>query len=480
MNHFTQIAMQSPIRRTKIVATIGPASSSPEMIKALILAGMDVARLNFSHGNYTDHAKVIHAIRAISEELGKPITLLQDLQGPKIRVGQLAGGEIELVNGDLVSLVPEAEYHGQSSMVPLDYPHAAEEARPGTCILLADGLFQLEVEEIKGNVLICRIIDGGILKNRKGVNFPDLKLKLPSMTEKDKQDLEFGLKNGVDWISLSFVRCAEDVRDLKKFIHDRGYSKPVIAKIEKPQAVENLEEILDEVHGIMVARGDLGVEMFPEKVPMIQKHIIEQCNRRGLPVITATQMLESMIHEPRPTRAEANDVANAIIDGTDCTMLSGESAVGEFPVKSVEMMDRIAREVESTIEFKTYPPLGHAEIVALSEAANRIEKVIGLACIAVLTTSGRSARYVAAERPKAPIYALTTSLVVYHGLNLIWGIKPIYVNETAESFDSLVNLTVVTLKRHKLIAPGDKILVMGGIPSNLPGGTNFVKIHTVE
>ncbi|MCK9219452.1 MAG: pyruvate kinase [Bacteroidales bacterium] len=472
--------MQNTLRRTKIVATIGPASSSPEMIRALILAGMDVARLNFSHGNYSDHAQVIKSIHAISEELDKPITILQDLQGPKIRVGQIMGGEIELVKGETVSLIPELDYKGQSASFPLDYPHASEEAKPGTCILLADGLFQLEVLSVKGSALICKVIDGGILKSRKGVNFPDMNLKLPSLTEKDKKDLEFGLQNKVDWISLSFVRCAEDVRELKRFIHEKGYIKPVIAKIEKPQAVTNLEEILSEVQGIMVARGDLGVEMFPEKVPLIQKHIIEQCNRRGLPVITATQMLESMIHEPRPTRAEANDVANAIIDGTDCTMLSGESAVGDYPVKAVEMMDRIAREVESIIEFKSYPPIGQTEIVALSEAANRIEKVIDLKGIAVLTSSGHSAKYIASERPKAPIFALTSSLAVYHGLSLVWGIKPIYMKETAEHFDSIINITVNKLKNKQLITSGDKILIMGGIPSNLPGGTNFLKIHTVQ
>ncbi len=477
---FKSRIMSNYFRRTKIVATIGPASSSPEMISQLIKAGMDVARLNFSHGSYEDHAKTIAVIRQISEELSTPITLMQDLQGPKIRVGQLPGGEIILEPGATIAIVPEKEFKGEPNTFPIDYPHAADEAKPGTAILLADGLFQLEVTAIKSSSLICKVIDGGILTSRKGVNFPDLKLTLPSLTEKDRQDLEFGLKHEIDWVSLSFVRCADDVKELKRFIRAMGYEKPVIAKIEKPQAVKNLPEILDEVQGIMVARGDLGVEMFPEKVPMIQKHIIEQCNRRGLPVITATQMLESMIHDPRPTRAEANDVANAIVDGTDCTMLSGESAVGDYPVKAVEMMARIAVEVESNIEFKTYPPAGHSEIMALSEAANHIEKIVDVKCILVFTTSGRSARYAAAGRPKAPIYALTNNLVVYHGINLIWGIKPILVTDNYVTYEDITRLSEKILTSRNIATTGDKILILGGIPANHPGGTNFIKIHTVS
>jgi pyruvate kinase len=472
--------MPQNLRHTKIVATIGPASNTPEMIRQLILAGLDVARLNFSHGNYEDHAQVILNIRRIAEELDTPITLMQDLQGPKIRVGQLPGGEIALIPGGEVILLPESGFTGQPNTIPIDYPHAASEAKTGTLVLLADGLFQLEVSTVAGDSLICTVIDGGILKSRKGVNFPDLSLKLPSMTEKDKLDLAFGLKHNIDWVSLSFVRSAEDVRELKREIAAMGYLKPVIAKIEKPQAVVNLEEILDEVQGIMVARGDLGVEMFPEKVPMIQKHIIEQCNRRSLPVITATQMLESMIQDPRPTRAEANDVANAIIDGTDCTMLSGETAVGAYPVKAVEMMARIALEVEKDIEFKTYPATGHVDIIALSEAASHIEKIVDVKCIVVFTTSGRSARYIAAERPKKPVYALTDNLVVYHGLNLVWGIKPILVSESCNTVEEIIKLTEKVMASRKLANPGDKIIVMGGAPVYHRGESNFIKIHTIS
>ncbi|MBN1197912.1 MAG: pyruvate kinase [Bacteroidales bacterium] len=468
------------MRRTKIIATIGPASQSPEMIRQLILAGMDVARLNFSHGSYEDHAKVIRNLRKISAELDKPVTILQDLQGPKIRVGILPAGEMELHKGAFMKLVPEGIYSGSPEEIPIDYPYTAEEAQPGMQVLLDDGLLEMKVQGIEAETVICEVMEGGTLKQRKGVNFPNLNLKLPSLTEKDKRDLEFGIGQDVDWISLSFVRNAQDVRELKQLIMSHGVVKPVIAKIEKPQAIEHLNEIVEEVQGIMVARGDLGVEMSPERVPMLQKSIIELCNRIGIPVITATQMLESMMHEARPTRAEASDVANAIIDGTDCIMLSGETAAGKFPVKAVEIMNKIAAEIEGQIEFKTYPAEGNQDIMALSEATNSIEKITHPHCIVVHTASGRSARYVAAERPKTPIYAMTTSLNVYHGLNLLWGIIPILISEISSTFEGLVGLAERTLVVRGLAVPGDKIVIVGGIPAGIPGGTNFIKIHTIE
>ena len=472
--------MQNQYRRTKIVATIGPASSSPEMIRHLIMAGMDVARLNFSHGNYEDHAAVIKALRKISDELDKPVTLLQDLQGPKIRVGILQGGKIDICKGDVISLVPEAGYTAEPGMIPIDYPYLAEEAKPGMQVLLADGLFELEVVEIREKAVLCRVVEGGCLTDRKGVNFPNLNLRLPSLTEKDIRDLEFGLSQNVDWISLSFVRSSEDVITLRKLITEKGYIKPIIAKIEKPQAIEHLEEIVDAVNGIMVARGDLGVEMSPDKVPMLQKRIIELCNRTGKTVITATQMLESMIHEPRPTRAEASDVANAIIDGTDAIMLSGETAMGDFPVKAVEMMVRIALDVESKIEFKTYPPVGHETIMALSRAANQMEKVINPACMVVLTTTGRSAQFIAAERPVAPVFAFTTHLNVYHGLNLLWGVRPILIDDHPDTVEEMVSVAEKILAERHLAKSGDKILLIGGIPAHEAGGTNFIKVQTLK
>jgi pyruvate kinase len=293
-------------------------------------------------------------------------------------------------------------------------------------------------------------------------------------------DVEFGLSQDIDWISLSFVRSAEDVRELKKLITEKGYIKPVIAKIEKPQAIEHIEEIVGEVNGIMVARGDLGVEISPEKVPLIQKQIIELCNRKGIPVITATQMLESMIHDPLPTRAEASDVANAIIDGTDAIMLSGETAVGEHPVRAVEMMARIATAVEEKIDFRTYPPEGNSDIQALSQAANVIAQISDIKAIVIFTNSGRSARFIAAEKPKTPIFALTQILPVYHALNLLWGVKPFLVEECAENFEGFVRLAQNFINKYNLGLPGQKILIIGGLPSGETGGTNFLKIHTIR
>ena len=468
------------MRRTKIVVTLGPASSSPDIIRRLITAGMDVARLNFSHGSHEEHARNIANLRAISQELDTPVTILQDLQGPKIRVGKLPGGEMKLTPGAIISIIPEADFTSQEDAIPIDYADAANEARPGMRVLLTDGLLELEVVEIAGRELRCRVIEGGLLKSRQGVNFPNLALAVPPLTEKDKQDVEFGLAHNVDWISLSFVRSAADVRTLKEFISTAGASKPIIAKIEKPQAIEHLEEILQEVSGVMVARGDLGVEVKPEKVPMLQKHIIERCNRKGLPVITATQMLESMIHDPRPTRAEASDVANAIIDGTDAVMLSGESAIGAFPVRAVEMMARIAAEVESGTEAKTYPATDPTDSHALSEAATSIARIVDLSAIAVLTTSGYTARLLAAERSKTPLFAITTDSGIYHSLNLLWGIKPLLVAGIPETFEALVKQTETTLLQRQLVKPGNRILVIGGVPAGQARGSNFIKIHAVR
>lgn len=468
------------MRRTKIVATIGPASASPDVIRQLIKAGMDVARLNFSHGSHDDHARQIATLRALSQEMDTPVTILQDLQGPKIRVGQLPGGEVTLVPGEIVSLVPEADFAGAPRTVPLDYEHVAPSAKPGMRVLLDDGLLELEIVEVLGREVRCRVVEGGVLKSRKGVNLPNLTLPLPSLTEKDLQDVEFGLAHGVDWISLSFVRSAADVRTLKSLLSAKGATKPIIAKIEKPQAVENLDEILREVDGVMVARGDLGVEVRPEKVPMLQKQIIAECNRRGLPVITATQMLESMIREARPTRAEASDVANAIIDGTDAVMLSGESAIGAYPVRAVEMMNRIATEVEAGIAFKAYPADDPTDAHALSEGASAVARSLSPRAIVVLTTTGYTARLLAAERSKTALIALTSQASVYHALNLHWGIRPLLVAASVENFEGLVAHAEAALRARNLVTSGDKIIVLGGIPAGQPRGSNFMKLHIVR
>jgi pyruvate kinase len=473
--------MSTITHRTKIVATIGPASSSPEVLKQMIAAGMNVARLNFSHGNYEDHARVVSLLRQVSEELDNPITLLQDLQGPKIRVGNLPAGSIEIQDGNYLTLVPIEDYTDQPNTVSIDYPYLAEEATQGAQILLDDGLLELRVEDIQGTAVKCRVIEGGTLKSRKGVNLPSLDLRLPSMTEKDKRDLEFGLAAGIDWVSLSFVRKGEDIRAIKSFLAQRDYADvPVMAKIEKPQAIENLEEIIEECDGVMVARGDLGVELSPEKVPMLQKRIIKLCNVKSIPVITATQMLESMIHNPRPTRAEASDVANAIIDGTDAVMLSGESAVGDYPVKAVRMLAKIAHDVEADIQFDNIPPSQSDETHALSEALVAIDQTLDLRYIVTFTTSGYTSLLASKERPSVPVIAMTPNERVYHRLNLVWGVIPLLLDEQVQTFEEVIKQTESVLCKRDLARSGDKILIMAGIPMQKSRGTNFLKIHTIE
>lgn len=472
--------MLAPTHRTKIVATIGPASRSPEILKQMIQAGMSVARLNFSHGSYDDHAQTVAMLRAVSIEMDTPITILQDLQGPKIRVGEMQDGGMTLQEGEILNLVPLAEFDHQPNTVAIDYPFLAEEAEPGTQILLDDGLLELSVKTIEGNSVQCWVVKGGVLKSRKGVNLPSLTLQLPSMTEKDMRDLEFGIAQGVDWVSLSFVRRAEDVRALKTFLAERGaLDTPVLAKIEKPQAIQNLEEILAECNGIMVARGDLGVEIPPERVPTLQKQIIRRCNQLGIPVITATQMLESMIQNPRPTRAEASDVANAILDGTDALMLSGESAMGAYPVEAVAMMSRIAHDVEKNLKFVNNPPIKSDIPHALSEALNAIDDVLDLRAIVAFTSTGFSALLASSERPKAPVIAITPHANVYHRLNLVWGVKPLLIEQEQETFEEVLQQVEAFLLERRLVTAGDLILIMGGIPMHQTGGTNFLKLHTV-
>jgi pyruvate kinase len=473
--------MAIPQHLTKIVATIGPASRSPQVFRKMIETGVRVARLNFSHGSYADHAQTITMIREVSEELDIPITILQDLQGPKIRVGTLPDIGIELIEGKFITLVPMEQFQQlepvYADAIAIDYAYIAEEATIGTQILLADGIFELSVSGISGNAVHCEVVKGGILTSHKGVNFPSLNLRLPSMTDKDRQDLAFGLEQGVDWISLSFVRQAADVKLLKDLITEYGKSVSIIAKIEKPQAIANLEEILAVVDGIMVARGDLGVEMPPERVPMIQKHIIRRCNESGIPVITATQMLESMIQNPRPTRAEASDVANAIMDGTDAVMLSGESAVGAYPVQAVEMMTRIAAEVEKEAIFTNYPASRTDEVHAISEALHVISDVIDFRCIVAFTATGYTAILASKERLKTPIIAITPNINVYHRLNLVWGVKPLLVDEEVSSFEMVLQQVESCLLGRNIAAKGDRILIIGGIPMGIQGGTNFLKIH---
>lgn len=465
--------------RTKIVATLGPASHSPDMIRKLAQAGMDVARLNFSHGSYDDHARTFGHLRAIGAELGTPITILQDLQGPKIRVGTLPSEPLLLADGAEVTMIPREVFAGEPGGIPIDYPNLAADVPVGAEVLLADGLIELKVESKTGSAIRCRVVSGGELRSRKGVVVPNVRLNIPSMTEKDRLDLEFSLRLGVDWVALSFVRGADDVRALKALLAEKGAATPVIAKIEKPEAVADLDAILNVADGLMVARGDLGVEMRPEKVPIVQKQIIHACNQRGVPVITATQMLESMIVEPRPTRAEASDVANAILDGTDAVMLSGESAVGRFPVESVRMMHRIAVEVEPEARFPSHTPTGNDATHALSQAIGAIDRTTELRCIVAFTSQGYSARLVSARRPRAPIVALTPSLPVYHSLNLLWGVRPIIVPERAASLDEIVQITERVLRDQRIAATGHRVLIVAGLPMGQTGGANVLKLQVM-
>ena len=468
------------MRRTKIVATIGPATESPERLRQLIEAGATTFRLNFSHGDHSEHAARVATIRQVSAEMGVHVGILQDLQGPKIRLGRFAEGPISLAKGDSFTLTSR-DVACNREIATVTYDRLADEVTAGSRILLDDGRVEMRVERVDQaqQNLHCSVTVGGVLSNNKGVNFPDVQLSIRALTDKDRIDLEFGLKQGVDWVALSFVRNPSDMQEIKDLIAGHGHSTPVVAKIEKFEAIDQIDAILPLCDGVMVARGDLGVEMPAEEVPLLQKELIRKCNALGIPVITATQMLESMIVEARPTRAEASDVANAIVDGTDAVMLSGETAVGAHPVGAVEMMARIAEEVEANITFKSYPPSNSSQTQALCEAVRTIEAVFEPKCVIVFTTTGYTATRVAAERPRSPVLAVTGDDHVYHAMNLVWGLRPLLVPDRAETFDELVQLAERILKTRGLAAPGDPVLILGGVPTRKARGTNFIKLHNV-
>jgi len=468
---------------TKIVATIGPATQHEDALRAIIAAGVDVLRLNFSHGTHADHAAVIERTRRIEAETGRTIALLQDLQGPKLRVGPLEnGGPVRLDAGAIVRIaaldaMPEP---GTAARIATTYPHLAEDLRPGDRVLLDDGAMELRVESAEpaptgsGDV-VCRVVQGGELRERKGVNLPGAKLRVPALTAKDEEDLAFGIAHGVDLVALSFVRTPDDIRHAKRVIRSRGGRQPVIAKIEKPQAVEALEAIIRVSDGIMVARGDLGVELSPEAVPAEQKRAIRLANNHGIPVITATQMLESMMNNARPTRAEASDVANAILDGTDAVMLSGETAVGAHPLAAVEVMNRIARETErsesyglpSGVRSRGDLDLRSAAAKSDAHAIARAAKALALALparlVVVLTASGRTASIVARERPSIPIVALTGSPDVARRLAVWHGVVPV-VTARFDS-DALAAEVDRLLTTRQLAHSGDRVVIVDS-----PGG----------
>jgi len=469
-------------RKTKIVCTIGPASGSAQMIKKLALAGMNVARLNFSHGTYEQHSSHIEAIRKVSSKLSLPLAILQDLPGPKIRTGRLKKEKVWLKEGDDFTLTSKMIV-GDEHMASVSLSSLPKDVNPGNIIFLDDGAIKLEVVSTTESEVRCKVVVGGILTPERGVNIPGVRLSVPSVTDKDLSHLLFGLEHGVDFVALSFVREADDVLQVRQFLRARGADVPLIAKIEKHEAVDNIDEIIAEADGIMVARGDLGVEIPLKRVPLVQKEIISKCNRVGKPVIVATQMLQSMMHSPYPTRAEVSDVANAILDGTDAVMLSGETAIGKYPEEATLMMRQIAIETEMALPYhrilseKTETVIPQTDD-AISYAACHIAEQLGAVGIIAYTTSGSTAQRVAKYRPKASILAITPNDSVTKKLALHWGVYPYQVPEYArveEAFEQGAQLAV----KLGLAKRGDLVVVTAGVPLRVPGSTNILKVQKI-
>jgi pyruvate kinase len=475
-------AYSSEMRRTKIVATIGPASRDPQVLEQLIRAGVNVCRLNFSHGSHDDHLAVIRAAREIAARLDVPLALLQDLSGPKIRTGRMKGDRpVELKDGGHVRITTDHAVEGTAELISTTYEPLAQDLVPGDKILLDDG--NLELRVVKANQLVeCQVVHGGLLKSNKGMNLPGAKLSAPALTEKDRQDLAFGVKNGVDYVALSFVRRPEDVREAKALIRSLGGAQPLIAKIEKREAIESLDAVLDATDGVMVARGDLGVEISTESVPTLQKVIIKKANALGKVVITATQMLESMVENPRPTRAEASDVANAILDGTDGVMLSAESAAGAYPVESVETMARIADFTEEHYGFgvpgKMTGTWGSDVARSLARVASTVAEELGGKLIVCFTESGATARVVSAFRPRVPIAAITHDEAVSRQLALWWGVVPLR-SQFAATTDEMMVRGEELLVRRGLARSGDRVVMLAG-HSHTAGATNMLRVHTLR
>jgi pyruvate kinase len=467
--------------KTKIVATIGPASNTRPVLEKMILAGMNVARLNFSHGSYEDHSNNISLIRSLSREMKRPVAILLDLQGPKIRTGKLKNGEPVLLKRNEKIRITTKKIAGSAERVSTTYDNLVRDVKKGETLLLDDGLIELRVLSKAKDSISCKIINGGMLKENKGINLPGVKVSAPSLTAKDKKDLNFGIQAGVDYFALSFVRAAEDLTLIKNIMKKQGADIPVIAKIEKPEAVDNLDEILKVANGIMVARGDLGVEMKPEKVPTIQKHIIHQAIKANKPVITATQMLETMSENPVPTRAEASDVANAIYDGTDAVMLSGETASGKYPVKAVAMMSRIAQEAEKSpfIFYNRKHGKDPENMVAhaVAQSAVNILHEVDAKAIAVFSVSGSTAKLVSKHRPSKLTFAFTPSTDIYNRLALVWGVIPLYVPRIKDT-KRLIDAAEERLIEKQFIKTDDRIVFITGLALT-SGSTNLIKIHKI-
>jgi pyruvate kinase len=480
----TRAAPAAPARagtgRTKIVATLGPATSSAAQIGALIQAGADVLRLNFSHGTRDEHAALYRLVREQAAAHGRPVAILQDLQGPKIRVGALAdGGPIPLVAGQELTITSEPGVLGGDGLVSTTYPHLAADVRAGDRILLDDGLLELRVLASAPPRVRTVVVRGGPLGEHKGINLPGVDVSAPALTEKDRADLAFGLQLGVDYVALSFVRRPEDIVEARSAIAAEGADVPIVAKLEKPEAVAELDAIIRVADGVMVARGDLAVEMSPEEVPPLQKRIIHKANAAGKPVITATQMLDSMTHNPRPTRAEASDVANAVLDGSDAVMLSGETAVGEYPAETVAAMARIATAAEALEPNpKSFAPTHSSRAHAVVRAATMLADEVRARALVVFTRSGRTAQLVSQCRPTMPVYALTPDERVQRRLALYWGIEPLHSALEGDT-DHILAQATQTLAGQGLCARGDLTVIVGAARRLGSGRADFVKLHTI-
>jgi pyruvate kinase len=466
--------------RTKVVATLGPASSTPEVLGGMVEAGLDVVRLNFSHGEKADHLARFELVRSVATERDRNLAILVDLQGPKIRVGLVDDDGVRLDRGQEVVLVAGVD-RAVEPEIPVVYPALADDVGPGDQILLDDGAIGLRVVDVEGKRVRSRVERGGVVKSRKGVNLPGVAVSAASLTRKDRADVVTAVEAGADYLALSFVRKPDDVAEAKQAIAEAGGDIPVVAKLERPEAIDRLDEILEVADAVMVARGDLGVELAVEKVPPIQKHIIARANSLGVPVITATQMLESMVASPRPTRAEASDVANAIFDGTDAVMLSQETAIGQYPVEAVATMARIAREAEATPYLAAPPPpaVGALDVPAtVCRAAVQIATDLGCTAIVAFTETGASARYVSRFRPRTPILGLTTSEAARRRMALYWGVETATPLGVGTQVRSMIDDADVRILREGLLDRGDLVVVVAGSPGGR-GGTNRVLVHRV-
>ena len=474
--------MKEKLRKTKIVATLGPATSDTDVMKKLIQAGMNTARINFSHGSYESHTQTVNRLKAAREELHAPVALMLDTKGPEIRIKTFENDEIILDKGQSFTLTTD-DIIGNKERVAVTYPHLADDLNIGSRILLDDGLIELKVSAINGSDIECIVGNGGELGNNKGINLPETRVSLPSLTEKDVEDIIFGIKMGFDFIAASFVRTPKDVLEIRQVLEDNdGLHIHIIAKIENREGVDNLESILEVADGIMVARGDMGVEINPEEVPLIQKDMIKKANAAGKPVITATQMLESMVHNPRPTRAEANDVANAIFDGTDAIMLSGETAKGSYPIEAVKMMDRIARRSEESKDNSASRRRRNDSVInvtnAITAATCSIAADLNASCIVTVTKSGFTGRMVAKYRPECPILVVGTNEIVWRQMSLVWGVESVVTN-MVDTDDELFEVAGRSALETGLAKNGDVIVIVAGVPVGITGSTNLCKVQIV-